>query len=373
MSLTAEEILRYQRHLTLPGFGEAAQLKLKAAKVLVVGAGGLGCPVLQYLAAAGVGRIGIIDDDVVNASNLQRQILYTEADVGLSKAVTAVARLEAMNPHIDCVAYSVRLGVENALELISQYDVVVDGSDNFPTRYLVNDACVLANKPLVYGALYTFQGQASVFNYAGGPTYRCLFPEPPNPKDAPNCSEIGVVGVLPGLIGVIQATEVVKVLTGVGATLSGKLLMWDALTMRQNVVSFERVPEQAKVESLQLIEYTCGVSEPMEAGLVEVSPLDLQADVSDFQLLDVREDWERAICALPGAHVPLGEILACSADFAAIGLEPDKATYVYCKGGIRSLKAAEALVADYGFSDVRSVKGGILAWAAQVDPSLKTY
>ena len=275
--LSQDEILRYQRHLTLPEFGESAQLNLKQAKVLVVGAGGLGCPALQYLAAAGVGTLGIVDDDVVSLSNLQRQILFTEADVGRGKAELAAAKLQAMNPHIRCVPYATRLIPDNALELIGEYDVIVDGSDNFPTRYLINDACVLANKPLIYGALYTFQGQASVFNFEGGPTYRCLFPEPPRPEDAPNCSEIGVVGVLPGLIGVIQATEAIKVISGVGQPLSGNLLTLDALTMTQRLIRFQRVAAQAAVTELKLIDYACAL--PQQDSVVEVSAADLQADI----------------------------------------------------------------------------------------------
>jgi len=369
--LTTDEILHYQRHLTLPGFGEAAQLKLKAARVLVVGAGGLGCPVLQYLAAAGVGTLGIVDDDVVSLSNLQRQILFTADQVGQPKGQCAAERLQAMNPHVRCVAHPFRLGLDNALELIGQYDLVVDGTDNFPTRYLINDACVLAGKPLIYGALYTFQGQASVFNYQGGPTYRCIFPEPPKPEDSPNCSEIGVVGVLPGLIGTIQATEAIKVLTGVGEPLSGKLLLWDALSMQPQVIRFKRVPEQAEVRELKLIEFTCSVAH--KESVVDVEPTELQADTSDYQLLDVREGWEREICSLPGAHIPLGVILDGQADFAAAGLDPDKLTYVYCKGGVRSLKAAEAMQAEYGFKQLRNVRGGILAWAAQVDAGMQAY
>ncbi len=247
------EILRYQRHLTLPGFGMQAQQKLKHARVLVVGAGGLGCPALQYLAAAGTGTLGIVDDDCVSLSNLQRQILYTEADIGMRKAETAAARLLAMNPNIDCQPHAVRLGPHNALDLIRDYDLVVDGSDNFATRYLVNDACVLAGKPFIHGAIQTYHGQASVLNYQGGPTYRCLFPEPPDPKDAPNCSETGVLGVLPGMIGTIQATEAIKVLTGIGEPLSGVLLLFDALQMRMQRIHVARVPAAAHVTTLPLV------------------------------------------------------------------------------------------------------------------------
>lgn len=370
-TLSKDEILRYQRHLTLPHFGEAAQLKLKQAKVLVVGAGGLGCPVLQYLAAAGVGVIGIVDDDIVSLSNLQRQILFTEADVSQPKAKLAAQKLCAMNPHITCIPYTTRLGLDNAIDLVSQYDIIVDGTDNFPSRYLINDACVLTGKPLVYGALYTFQGQASVFNFNGGPTYRCLFSEPPLPEDAPNCSEIGVVGILPGMIGMIQATEAIKIITGIGEPLSGQLLTWDALSMRQQLIRFKRVPEQAAVNELKLIEYTCGVSK--QESVVEITPETLQADDSDYQLLDVRESWERAICCLPGEHIPLGLILSGEADFSKINFSPETPTYVYCKGGVRSLKAAEAMQAHFGFKQIKSLRGGILGWAARIDPTMQTY
>lgn len=376
MNLSQSELLRYQRHLTLPGFGEAAQLQLKAARVLIIGAGGLGCPALQYLAAAGVGTLGIVDDDRVSRSNLQRQILYTDADVGQMKAEVAAKRLIAMNPDISAVPHPTRLTMQNALELISDYDVVLDGSDNFPTRYLVNDACVLADKPLAYGALYTFQGQASVFNYQGGPTYRCLFPEPPNPKDAPNCSEIGVLGVLPGMIGVIQAMEVIKVLTGVGTPLVGKLLIYDALKMQQTMVQFKRVPEVADVTELTEFTYSCEV--PSEASSEEITPEGLHAQInstigSSLQIIDVRESWERELCQIESVHIPLQEILEQRADLAAAGLDSDLPLCVYCKGGVRSMKALKVLKAHYGFSEIKSLQGGILAWAKSIDPSMTTY
>jgi molybdopterin/thiamine biosynthesis adenylyltransferase/rhodanese-related sulfurtransferase len=376
MHLSQSEILRYQRHLTLPGFGEASQLKLKAARVLIIGAGGLGCPALQYLAAAGVGTLGIVDDDRVSRSNLQRQILYTDADVGLMKAEVASERLVAMNPDITGVPHATRLTVENALELIGDYDVVLDGSDNFPTRYLVNDACVLAGKPLVYGALYTFQGQASVFNYQGGPTYRCLFPVPPNPKDAPNCSEIGVLGVLPGMIGVIQAMEVIKVLTGIGTPLSGKLLIFDALEMKQTMVQFKRVPAAAAVTELTEIEFACGV--PSEASGDEISPEGLSAQMNasaaaPLQIIDVRESWERDLCKIDSVHIPLQEILEQRVDVATVGLNPELPTCVYCKAGARSMKALQALKAHYGFSEIKSLQGGILAWGESIDSSMTAY
>lgn len=372
--LNQDEMLRYQRHLSLPGFGPEAQLKLKDSSVLMIGAGGLGCPALLYLAAAGVGRIGIVDDDTVDLSNLQRQVLYTEDDIGQSKAEVAARSLRAQNPHVECIAYAERLSVENAVERIGAYDLVIDGSDNFPTRYLVNDACVLAGKPLVHGAIHTFQGQVSVFNHEGGPTYRCLFPEPPNPEDAPNCSEVGVVGVLPGLIGLYQATEAIKLLAGVGQPLSGRLMLLDALSMRQEIITFERDPEQAKARPLEWIEYNCTTADSEASdGIVEVDPRQLQEDSSDYQLLDVREDWERAICALPGAHLPLGQILSGGADFSALGLDTDKPTYVYCKAGVRSLQAAEAMQAHYGFKQLKNLQGGILAWAQQVDSAMPMY
>jgi adenylyltransferase/sulfurtransferase len=376
MNLSQSEILRYQRHLTLPGFGEASQLQLKAARVLIIGAGGLGCPALQYLAAAGVGTLGIVDDDRVSRSNLQRQILYTDADVGLMKAEVAAERLMAMNPDITCVPHATRLTVDNAIELISGYDVVLDGSDNFPTRYLVNDACVLADKPLVYGALYTFQGQASVFNYKGGPTYRCLFPVPPDPKSAPNCSEIGVLGVLPGMIGVMQAMEVIKVLTGIGTPLSGKLLIFDALEVKQTVVQFKRVPEAANVTELKEVVFACSV--PGEAPGEEISPEGLRAQIdtdtaSQLQIIDVRESWERDLCKIDSVHIPLSEILEQHADPAAAGLKPELPTCVYCKGGVRSMKALKVLKAHYGFSEIKSLQGGILAWGESIDPSMTAY
>jgi len=363
--LSTDEIRRYERHLTLPGFGIEAQRKLRSARVLVIGAGGLGCPALQYLAAAGVGTLGIVDDDVVSRSNLQRQILYTDADVGRPKAELAAARLKAMNPHIRCEAHASRLTVANALEWIGGYDVILDGSDNFPTRYLVNDACVLADKPLVYGALHTFQGQASVFNYRGGPTYRCLFPEPPHPKDAPNCSEIGVLGVLPGMIGVIQATEVLKILAGVGEPLSGRLLIFDALRMSQQIVTFERVPSLAEVTELTEMTDSCGVSTGDSPD--EMSPEELRARMAQagaLQVIDVREHWERAIDRIDSVHLPLGELLHGPVDVAALGLDPKRPTCIYCKAGVRSLRALDVLRAQYGFTQARSLQGGMLAWNA---------
>jgi len=368
------DLQRYQRHLSLPGFGMQAQQKLKHARVLVIGAGGLGCPALQYLAAAGTGTIGIVDDDHVSLSNLQRQILYTENDIGKPKAETAAARLAAMNPGIVCQPYAVRLTTQNALDLIRAYDLVVDGSDNFATRYLVNDACVLAGKPLIYGAIQAFQGQASVFNYQGGPTYRCLFPDPPDPKDAPSCSEVGVLGVLPGMIGTIQATEAIKVLTGIGETLSGVLLLFDALHMRMQRVRFERVPAAAAVTALTKMTYTCKSAPTPAADEMTVETLQAQlASGTPFQVIDVREDWERSICQIESVHLPLAKLLNRQVKPAALGLDPERPTCVYCKVGIRSHHALTALREHYGFRAASNLQGGILAWAKRIDHAMPTY
>lgn len=363
--LTLEEIERYQRHLSLPQFGEAAQLKLKRSRVLVVGAGGLGCPILQYLAAAGVGTLGVIDFDRVDKSNLQRQVLFTGEDVGKPKAEVAVNRLRAMNPCIEVRAVVERLTAKNALQLFREYDLIVDGSDNFTTRYLVNDACVLAEKPLVYGAIYTFQGQVSVFNYKGGPTYRCLFPDPPDPKDAPNCSEIGVLGVLPGLIGTLQACEAIKVLTGIGQPLSGCLLLWDLLSMKQQTVRFRRVPEAALVRELKEVEFSCEIPFA-DSGGEEIEVGDLKAMMTNdpgLQLLDVRESWERALSKIDSLHLPLGTLLSVGADPRSHGLDHQKTTIVYCASGVRSLTAVRELKTQHGFTKVWSLKGGIIAWS----------
>jgi adenylyltransferase/sulfurtransferase len=358
--LTQEEVIRYQRHLSLPEFGLEAQLKLKAAKVLVIGAGGLGCPVLQYLAAAGVGVIGIVDDDVVDVSNLQRQILFDSQEIGEPKALRAQAKLQAMNPLIQCVAHAVRIGVENAREIVELYDLVVDCSDNFATRYLVNDVCVLTDKALVYGALYTFQGQVSVFNFQGGPTYRCLFASPPKPEEAPNCAEIGVVGVLPGVIGCLQATEVIKLITGVGAPLSGKLLLFDALSMQSQTVHFERVPAQADVR--ELVPIQAASCQALVPAVSEIQPEELNAELANYQLLDVREEWERAAGALPGAHLPLGALLQGPVDLHALGLDAERPICVYCQSGKRSLRAIQHLAQLNRGLDWVNLAGGLNAW-----------
>lgn len=379
MSLSPEEIARYQRHLSLAGFGPSAQEKLKAGSVLVIGAGGLGCPALLYLAAAGVGRIELVDDDRVDVSNLQRQVLYAEGDAGELKVEAAMRRLQSLNGFIEVVPHAVRFSRFNALELIRGVDVVVDGSDNFSTRYLVNDACVLANRPLVYGAIQGFEGQASVFNWQGGPTYRSLFPEPPEPGSVPNCAEAGVLGALPGLIGTVQALEAIKLITGIGEPLSGRLLLWDALTMTSRVVRFSSDPQGPRIVDLPPEGYgeTCALP-PGRHGGARSSALDPNAgfpeeiDVAQFQTLagsgselqvvDVREGWERSLGAIePSVLIPLSELDRGAASLAS--LNPERPTVVYCAAGVRSLRGAEILRAQHGFQNVTSLRGGIKAWA----------
>lgn len=362
-SFSRDELARYQRHLSLTGFGPEAQRKLKDSSVLVIGAGGLGCPVLLYLAAAGVGRIVIVDADRVDISNLQRQVLYTTADAGQPKAEVAARRLRALNPLITIEAHSKRFTRTNAFALVRSCDVVVDGSDNFSTRYLVNDACVLADRPLVYGAIQGFAGQASVFNWKGGPTYRCLFPEPPEAGTVPNCSEAGVLGVLPGLIGTVQATETVKLLTGIGEPLSGRLLLWDALTMATQTVRFATDPRSRSISELPPEGYgeVCGV--PLSSA-EEISVAELRAALANGQapqLLDVREDWERALGSIElSVHAPLGELERGAAIPA--GLSPTVPMVVFCAGGARSLRALPILRERLGFRAATSLRGGYNAW-----------
>ena len=365
MSFSADELSRYQRHLSLSGFGPEAQAALKRGSVLVIGAGGLGCPALLYLAAAGVGRITIIDADTVDVSNLQRQILYTTADTGLPKATAAAARLLALNPLIAITPVVARFTRDNALALVAAHDVVLDGSDNFSTRYLVNDACVLADRPLVYGAIQGFEGQASIFNLRGGPTYRCLFPEPPAPGTVPNCAEAGVLGVLPGLIGTIQATEAIKVLTGLGEPLSGRLLLWNSLTMTSRTLRFAADPASRAITALPPEGYgeTCAIPSSSET----IAPDELRTRFASVQLIDVREDWERALGAIhPSAHIPLGSLdTTDSARAVLASLDPQRPTVVYCAGGVRSLKALPVLRARYGFTSALSLHGGYKAWATK--------
>ena len=361
MMLTSKELHRYQRHLSLTGFGLPAQERLKKGKVLVIGAGGLGCPALLYLAAAGVGSIVIVDSDRVEASNLQRQVLYAEEDIGKLKAEVAAKRLCALNSFIDVVAVTERFRRENALELVRAGDVVVDGSDNFATRYLVNDACVMADRPFVYGAIHGFEGQLSVFNWRGGPTYRCLFPSPSLAELAPNCAEAGVLGVLPGIVGTWQAGEAIKILAGVGEPLSGKLLLWNALSMNVQTVILAADPNSRPIRALPPdMEFAACASEGWEIDAAELQSL-LRAGT--VQLLDVREDWERAEDAIfPSKHLPLGLMEQTLAEDLLEDLQTDLPTVAYCAAGVRSLRAVEILRGRFGFRAARSLRGGMHAW-----------
>lgn len=347
--LSEKEQLRYQRQLILPEIGVAGQLKLQAAKVLVIGAGGLGCPVLQYIAAAGVGNVGIADGDVVEESNLQRQILYTSADLNKPKAVVAKTRIEQLNPFIKVETHTVYIDKENALEIIKPYDVVVDGSDNFATRYLVNDACVMLNKPLVFGSIYKFEGHVSVFNYNDGPTYRCLFPEPPGPDEVPNCAAIGVVASLPGIIGTVQANEVIKIITQQGEVLSGKLWVLDVATMQTQMLQFNKKPSNKTITSLPQQSVVCSstgeaISYAKMKALLESVPV---------QLVDVRETEEHQTQNIGGVNIPLSTF---KDNYHR--LDPQATTVVYCAAGVRSRTAMELLLGN-GFREVYSLKKGL--------------
>jgi molybdopterin/thiamine biosynthesis adenylyltransferase/rhodanese-related sulfurtransferase len=379
--LEPEQLERYKRHLFLEGVGAEGQAKLLASSVLLIGAGGLGAPAALYLAAAGIGRIGLVDFDRVDASNLQRQVLYTTRDVGEPKVDVAAARLTALNPDVDVRKHPVKLEAANAREILADYDVVLDGTDTFPSRYLTNDLCVWLGKPLVYGSVMRFEGQVSVFDARTGPCYRCLFAEPPPPELAPNCAEAGVLGVLPGVIGLLQATEVLKLLIGVGEPLIGRLLVYDALAMEFRRFKIPKDPAcvvcGANPTVTAPIDYAafCAsrASEPVSDGVAEISPLALRARLDageDFLLLDVREPFEAEIARIPGARlVPLGQLSSALAE-----LEPwrERPVVVHCKTGGRSRRACLELSAK-GFRHVENLAGGIEAWSQQVDPSVKRY
>ena len=384
--LSREELKRYSRHLTLPEVGLEGQEKLKAASVLIIGAGGLGAPLGLYLAAAGVGTLGIVDFDVVEESNLQRQVIHSTSGVGASKAGSAARRIGELNPHVRTVLHEIRLTSENAMEIMRGYDIVVDGTDNFPTRYLTNDACVLLGKPLVYGSVYRFEGQATLFDAKIGPCYRCLFPEPPPLGTVPSCEEGGVFGVLPGLIGMIQATETIKRITGVGESLAGRLLVFDALEMRFRELRLRKDPacpvcgEHPTVTALIDYEAFCGVgsrgaerangTDVNEPGS-DITPIELQRklDRGDrFELVDVRDDYELDIAALPYTKwIPLHE-LGDRVDELDKSLE----TVVYCHTGGRSGRAV-ALLRRSGFENARNLVGGIARWSDDVDPKVEKY
>ena len=377
--LRPEQFDRYRRHLSLAEVGVEGQALLLQSRVLLIGAGGLGCPLAQYLAAAGVGTIGIIDFDRVDASNLQRQILYTTADVGRPKVEVARERIEAMNPDVEVHTHDLALTSENTLKLFGDYDVIVDGTDNFPTRYLSNDACVLLGKPNVHGSVFRFDGQATVFDARFGPCYRCLYPEPPPPGSVPSCAEGGVLGVLPGLIAMIQATETVKIITGIGEPLYGRLVQYDALTMEFNEFRLKKDPkcpvcgEQPSVTELIDYQGFCGMADEPQAEIAELSAAgvqSMQARGDDFLLLDVRESDEFMRTRIEGSTlIPLGELEDRLAEIREWKQRP---VVVHCHHGGRSAKACK-LLSDAGFSRVTSMTGGIEAWSLTVDAEISRY
>ncbi len=381
-ALSKDEILRYSRHLIIPEVGIEGQQKLKAAKVLLIGAGGLGAPLGLYLAAAGVGKLGLVDFDVVDFTNLQRQVIHATQDVGRKKLDSAAEKMKAINPHVEIVKHEVALTSENALDILKDYDIVVDGTDNFPTRYLVNDACVLLGKPNVYGSIFRFEGQATVFAYEGGPCYRCLYPEPPPPGLVPSCAEGGVLGILPGTIGLIQATETVKLILGIGQPLVGRLILYDALAMRFRELKLRKNPECPVCGDhptvTKLIDYHqfCGVpqqpiqeSAKVNEGEIDVKEVKAKLDRGDdFVLIDVREPHEHQICHIPAARlIPLGQVAQRLGE-----LNPEADIVVHCKSGMRSAKAC-GILRQAGFQRVRNMKGGILAWSDQVDSTVPKY
>lgn len=380
--LTNEEIRRYSRHLILPEVGLAGQRKIRNTSVLCIGAGGLGSPIAMYLAAAGIGRLGIVDFDTVDYSNLQRQILHSDADVGTSKADSAKVAIQALNPNVQVDLHKTRITADNAFDLIRPYDIVVDGTDNFPTRYLTNDACVLLKKPNVYGSIFRFEGQASVFApHLGGPCYRCLYPEPPPPGMVPSCAEGGVLGVLPGIIGCIQATEILKLALGKGSTLIGRLMLFNALDMKFRELKLRKDPKcpvcgpNPTVTELIDYEMFCGIqpepvnpgSNPDEVSLLEMKKA-LETPSLGIKVIDVREADEQQIARIAG--VPLVPLSTLPQRFT--DLDPNVQYYIHCKSGVRSMKALRFL-REQGFKYVKSVKGGINGWADEIDPSVPKY
>ena len=377
--LSNEEVLRYSRHLLLPEVALEGQQRIKASRVLCVGTGGLGSPLALYLAAAGVGTLGVIDFDTVDQTNLQRQIIHTTEDVGRAKVASASEKIHAINPNVSVRAFDAKLTSANALELFREFDIIADGTDNFATRYLVNDACVLTGKPNVYASVFRFEGQASVFATEQGPCYRCLYPEPPPPGAVPSCAEGGVLGVLPGLLGVIQATEVLKLILGAGETLIGRLLLIDALDMRFREVKLRKASAcpicgtNRTIHELIDYEQFCGVrgeEKPVTAALPEIQPEELKSRLDageDVLILDVRELHEYQICNLHGRLIPIGELPQRLGE-----LDPNREIVAHCKLGGRSAKAVEFLRSQ-GFRDVKNLAGGIMRWAEKVDPSMPRY
>ena len=379
-ALSKEEVLRYSRHLIMPEVGMEGQLKLKQARVLCIGTGGLGAPLGLYLAAAGVGQIGLVDFDVVDFTNLQRQVLFGTSDVGRPKITAAADRLRNLNPDIRIDAIEERLSSENALELFRDYDIIVDGTDNFPTRYLVNDTCVLLGKPNVYGSIFRFEGQITVFGYPDGPCYRCLYPEPPPPGLVPSCAEGGVLGVLPGIVGTIQAAETLKLIIGKGQPLIGRLLLFDALGMKFRELKLRKNPDCPVCGThrtvTKLIDYAefCGIrgeeAPSTVTNIPEITPKDLKSRLDrgdDLYILDVREPHEYQICNLHGQLIPLGELPRRVHE-----LDSSKEIVAHCRSGKRSAEAVQFLQ-KAGFRKIWNLKGGILAWSDEVDPTIPKY
>jgi adenylyltransferase/sulfurtransferase len=375
MELNDNELRRYSRHLILPEVGAIGQRKIRAASVLCVGAGGLGSPVALYLAAAGVGRLGILDFDRVDLSNLQRQLLHGTPDVGRLKVDSARETIQRLNPEVEVVTFPLRLNRDNALDLLRPWDIIVDGTDNFPARYLTNDACVMLGKPNVYGSIFRFEGQASLFApHLGGPCYRCLFPEPPPPGSAPSCAEAGVLGVLPGIIGTIQATEALKLALGCGESLLNRLLLFDALGMRFREIKVRPdpgCPVCGKNPSIkELIDYNLDCQTIMNTDEVTVKELKQALDnpASGIRVIDVRELAEYQVARIPGAQLlPLSELTQRWGE-----LDPSKEYYLHCKAGVRSMKAL-LFLRQQGFKHLKSVKGGISAWSDEIDASVPKY
>jgi len=356
------ELKQYSRHFVLPQFGLDGQRKLKAASVIVVGAGGLGCPVLQYLVAAGVGHIGILDFDTVSTSNLQRQVLYGVADIGKPKARQAAEKLEKLNPHIKLQVIEDKISSGNALSLLGPFDIIVDCTDNFPTRYLLNDAAVLLGKPLVYGSIFRYEGQVAVFNLGQSANYRDLYPAPPAPGSVPNCEEGGVLGVLPGIIGCLQANEVLKIIAGIGMPLANKVLLLDTLNMETNVVKYPNREGRNSIKKLIDYESFCGINNTTNTmGIKEITVAELKAIKENgevFQLIDVREEYECEICSIGGEHIPLGDI-PNSID----KISRDKKVVLHCRSGSRSTNTIKWLEKNHHFDNLYNLKGGIMAWA----------
>jgi adenylyltransferase/sulfurtransferase len=371
MKLTEKELERYRRHLVLNDFGVKAQEKLKEAAVLVVGAGGLGCPVLLYLAAAGVGRLGIVDSDTVQVSNLQRQILFSAEDAGQNKARVAAERIHQLNPHLTTEVHATRLSPENAAGIMSNYDVVVDGTDNFSSRYLINDACVVLQKPLVYGSILQYEGQLAVFNVqvndrVRSTNYRDLFPQPPDEKQIPNCAEAGVLGVLPGIIGCMMATEVIKLITGIGKPFTDRLMLVDALTMEIHTINIaKRIPSSA-ITILPDYHLLCNSTKALSMKEITVHDLKAMMDAGeDFQLIDVREPYENEQASLGGELIPMAQI-----PYNVDRIDRNRKVVIHCRSGGRSSNIIQWLEKNHGFSNLYNLKGGILAWAKEIDPSI---